>query len=226
MKIIRLAAVCVILGAVFFSWGCQLPAIMSKETRYEKKVPAEYNLKAQSDKKLLVLINQPSWLGGASDLNENLTKAVYANLISSKILKSTALIPYEQIKAFSEKDPDYFYAYPKNAGESLNADLVLFIVIDQKHLEPAQQGIYYKGLLSGRSQLIEVSGGDILWPVSPDGKIVRVEFDVEKGGYDAAGLRLANSFAHCVVRYFYDCPVAKFQTFDDKSQSGWRQWEE
>jgi hypothetical protein len=199
---------------------------MGKPTRDEKKIPAEYDLKTQADKKLLVLVNQPSWLAGPSNLDKNLTKSIHANLIANKILKNTALIQYEQINALREKEPDYFSLYPLNAGQALNADLVLFVSIDQKRLDPVQEKNYYKGLLTGKAQLIEVYSGNILWPVSPDGKALRVEFDVEKGGYDAASIRLAKSFAHCVVRYLYNCPVAKFQIFDDKSQSGWPQWED
>jgi len=200
------------------SSGCQIPALMSKPTRDEKKIPAEYNLKAQSDKKLLILVNQPSWSAGPANLKPYLTKAIQKNIQDNKILKADNFVTYDG-------RTDYVELSPRDSGKAAGADLVLVVAIEQQSVR-VEQIRYYRGLLTGRAQLIDVASGAVLWPNEPDGKNLRIEFDLERNGYDAAVSRLANSFAHCVVRYFYDCSVAKFQIFDDKSQPTWQLWED
>jgi len=80
---------------------------------------------------------------------------------------------------------------------------------------------YYKGFLSVRSNLRDVSTGEKLWPGSAETKGVRVGFEVESHGREAAVARLASASAHCIVRYFYDCPVGKFKIADDIGYISW-----
>ena len=69
--------------------------------------------------------------------------------------------------------------------------------------------------------LFDVSDGGKLWTH----KNIRVGFEIEDRGYDVAVKRMAAVFAHCTVRYLYDCPKKKFKIYGDRSNFSWGDWE-
>jgi hypothetical protein len=228
MKVIKRIVVAVAFLAILLSSGCGVFGLLGTPTQHEKKVPAEYDLAAQSDKKLLVLVNQPAWLGTSADMERRLTEAIHKHIDAklNKKKKKISLIPYEQIAGFNSQQSEHYVPSPAQTGRQLNADLVLYVVINEYQLTQIPRSSYYKGQLAGVAQLTDVQTGKVLWPDSMDGKSITVAFDVEQGGYEAAVARLANSFAYCTVRYFYDCPLDEFKIFDDKSHTSWQQWED
>lgn len=224
MHVINKIIVAITIFAISLCCGCGVFGLFGTPARREKKVPAEFDLKAQSEKKLLVLVNQPAWLVTSADMNRRLTTAIHEKLMDKHTTGYRNLILYEQVADYLSRQPDNYVLSPEQVGRQLGAQLVLYVVLDKYELSQVSESDYYNGLLAGRVQLVDVRMDEILWPDSANGKSIRIEFEVEKGGYETAVVRLNNSFAHCTVRYFYDCPVPQFKIFDDKSHAGWQQW--
>jgi len=210
---------------LLFVCGCIVP-IFTEPTRHEKKIPAEYNLALAEDKKVVVLVENPIWANAPVSLASQLTTELNNNLTDKIGLKSEVLIPYERLQTFKAAAPDAAGLSPSELGKAVGADLVLFAEVHEFALSKTMETDYYKGLLEGRTALFDAGSGQRLWPESELGKVIRVAFDIEEGDYDKATGRLSRAFAHCVTRYLYDCPVAKFKIFEDKSGTGWKDWQD
>jgi hypothetical protein len=210
---------------LLFSPGCIVP-VLTTPTRHEKKIPAEYNLAVIEDRTIVVLVENPIWANAPVGLTSQLTAELNSNLTDKIGLKSEVLIPYERLQTFRATAPDVAGLSPSGLGKAVGADLVLFVEVHDFALSKTIETDYYKGLLEGRAALFDAGSGQRLWPESEHGKLIRVAFDVEQGDYDEAVSRLSRAFAHCVTRYLYDCPVAKFKIFEDKSGTGWRDWQD
>lgn len=205
--------------------GCIIP-IFTTPTRHEKKVPAEYNLTLAKGKKTAVLVDNPIWSKAPVSLTSQLTTAITKNLTDDIGLKSKYLISDEKVHVYRATMQGSSQFSPVDLGRAVGADMVLFAQVQEFEMTQTMETEYYKGLLAGKAALFDVATGQKLWPESESGKPVRVAFDVEKGGYEDAVERLVNAFAHCMTRYLYDCPVPKFKRFDDKSGTGWNQWQD
>jgi hypothetical protein len=176
------------LAMVFPHSGCNLAGVvpvLGTPTRYEKKIPPEYDLAQHEDQKILVLVNQPGWLGAQANLRYYLTEAINEHLTARVKVKSAYLVGYEM----GEMD-------------------------------------YYRGFLAARTMLVDVGSRKKVWPKSGESKTVKVGFEMWQGSQGTAVTRLAASFAHCTVRYFYGCTVANFKIPDDRSGAGWEDWGE
>jgi hypothetical protein len=136
------------------------------------------------------------------------------NIVENKILKSAL-----------DSGTITFGMDASEIGKAVNADLVLFVQLQEFSVSQVTDMDYYKGRLAGRVGLFETSTGQRLWPITESGKRINVLFDVEKGGYTASSTRLLKAFAHCTTRYLYDCPVEKFKIFEDKSSNEWENWQ-
>ncbi len=219
----RKSTVFITVGVLLFSCGCKTVPIMTTPTRHEKKIPAEYNLAAQKDKKVAVIVDDPSWVNAPSSLALQVAADLNSNLTEKLLLPSKNLIPYEQEQALGTGTPEAG-AMPVQLGKAVGADLVLFAQLHTFRLAQITETQYYRGELAGMAALFDCDSGQQLWPQEQQGKVIRVAFDLEQGDYDAASNRLARAFAHCITRYLYDCPVAKFKIFEDKSGTGWEDW--
>jgi hypothetical protein len=208
-----------------FTCGCIVP-ILTTPTRHEKKVPAEYNLTLDKGKKIAVLVENPIWSNAPVSLTSQLTTAVTKNLTDDLGLKSKDIISNEKVQAYRVTMQSSSQLSPVELGRAVGADLVLFAQVQEFNLTQTMETEYYKGLLVGKAALFDVATEQKLWPESESGKSVRVAFDLEQGSYDDAVDRLVNAFAHCVTRYLYDCPVPKFKIFEDKSGTGWNEWQD
>jgi hypothetical protein len=216
----RKAEVFVTIAVLLFSCGCGTVPLLTTPTRHEKKVPAEYNLAAQKDKKVMVVVYSPAWVTAPASIVSKLTDDLEMNLTEQLKLECDNLILYENLK------PKSCMSVPPGPwlGKDFGADLVLYAELHEFNLEKVTETDYYKGQLEGKAALFEAGSEHRLWPQSEPGKVIRIAFDVEQGDYDKAIDRLSRAFAHCTTRYLYDCPVAKFKIFEDKSGTGWENW--
>jgi hypothetical protein len=212
-------------AVLLFSTGCIIP-IFTTPTRHEKKVPAEYNLTLDKGKKIAVMVDNPIWSRAPISLTSQLTTAITKNLTDELGLKSKYLISDAKVQAYRATMQGSSQLSPVELGRAVGADFVLFAQVQEYELIQTAETEYYKGLLAGKAVLFDVAAGQKLWPESESGKPVRVAFDIEKGSHDDAVERLVNAFAHCVTRYLYDCPVPKFKIFEDKSGTGWNEWQD
>jgi len=211
-------------GVLLFNCGCGTVPLLTTPTRYEKKVPAEYNLAAQEKKKVVVMVDNPAWVNAPSSLALQLAADLNDNLTGKLALSSKNVVSCEKVQTFRASTPGADRLSPSQLGKAVGADLVLFAELHQFSLAQVTETQYYRGELAGKAALFDCGSGRQLWPAAQEGKFIRVAFDVEEGDYNAANNRLAAAFAHCITRYLYDCPVAKFKIFEDKSGTGWEDW--
>lgn len=214
----------IFLFSVIFSSGCGLIAMMGSETPSEKEVPAEFKLADKEGQKMLVLVNQPAWIGAPPVLRGELTDMINKKLVENVKLNSSNIIDYKTLSDFRAKRVDFSMMSEAQIGKALGANFILLLVLDGCSMSKLPDTDYYKGLLEGQAVLIDVETDKKLWPQQGGTKVVRVGFEVEVSGAATALRRLAGSMAHCVTRYFYDCPNHRFKTADDKSDVVWESW--
>jgi hypothetical protein len=203
--------------------GCGVISRLGTPTRYEKKVPAEYDITKRKGEKILVLVKQPLWLDAQENLRFYLTGAMNAGFVGRMKWETENLVSYEQLSKFRSARSDFSLLSPARAGKELGADMVLFVMVEDFELNRVEDAGLYKGALAVQTVLFDAAGGNKLWPVSEKSKAVRVGFDVESGR-EKALTRLAGSAALCTTRYLFNCPVAYYKTFDDISGQAWQNW--
>jgi hypothetical protein len=196
-------------------------SIFGTPTRHEKKIAAEYDLASRKNEKMLVLVEQPAWLNTEVNLRYHLTKRLNDKLLKSVRIPARHLASYEALSSLRSSRRDFASLPPSKVAAALDADVVLFVMIEACRLERAAETSYYRGAMSVRSALYDAATAAQLWPESPNGRSVRVGFDLESRSREAAVQRLAAAAAHCTVRYLYDCPQAEFGISDDKSAVEW-----
>ena len=209
--------------SIVFCQGCALIGIFGSETSSEKKIPAEIRLfpgkTVDKNKKLLVLIRQPSYLNAPPLLTQILTEQIQVRLVANAVLSPVNLVGSDAFAQFRKSTPSFYAMSPQELGKALNADWILVADLNVFQLANIEDTAYCSGELSGRVFLIEVAGDRQLWPANAAGRKIDVGFDIEKRGAKPAFERLASSFAHCATRYFYDCPRNRFKISDEKTVS-------
>ena len=214
---------------LFAGGGCQtgvlLAGILGSPTRHEKTVEAEYDLTGEVQPHILVLVNQPGWLVTRQNLRFHVTAAVNKSLMKKLDMPAELLFDYRRISESRSSGPAGSVS-PAELGSKLGADMVLLVVLENYRLNNMPESDYLKGFLQAQAALLEVSTGDKLWPAeTPYGKTIPVGFEIEAGGREVAVKRLARSLAHCITRYFYDCPMDQFRISDDRTGEAWENWE-
>ena len=208
-----------------FCSGCESIGVLVTPTRHERKIPAEYDLTGQTDKRVLVLVKQPAYLNAQENLRYYITNAVRENLVAKTMTDRENIVSYERLSEFRSSESDFSLLSPASIGRALEADMVLLIVVESYELSEMAESGYHKGALATRSVLLETSTGKKLWPQAESSKSVRVGFEFEGGGQKVAVTRLAVAAGHCIVRYFYDCLKKKFRIADDKTHISWDDWD-
>jgi hypothetical protein len=209
--------------AVCLSGGCAaLVGRMATPTRHEMKVPAEQNLAEPKGERILVLVSQPGWLDAQANLRYYVTRAVNRQLANKLKIEPRQVVDYNEVSEFRSKRTDFAFLSPAEVGSALKADKVVLISIEDFQLvDQADTGVY-NGLLSAQTAVFDVAAGARIWPSAQTARNVKVGFEAEKRGRDAAICRLADSLAYCMVRYFYDCPMDEFKMADDLNAVGWK----
>ncbi|MHC4068270.1 MAG: hypothetical protein ACYS18_04855 [Planctomycetota bacterium] len=218
------AGVLIVLFLAFCS-GCQAIGVLATPTRHEQEIPAEYDLTVQTDKRVLVLVNQPAYLNAQENLRYYITNAVRENLVAKTRIDRENIVSYERLSEFRSSEPDFSLLSPAVIGRALEADMVLLIAVESYELSEMVESGYHKGALATRSVLLDTPAEKKLWPQAEKSKSVRVGFEFEGDGQKAAVTRLATAAGHCIVRYFYDCPKKKFRIADDKTHISWEDWD-
>jgi hypothetical protein len=200
-------------------------AVLGMPSSHEKKVTAEYGLADSKSQKILVLVNQGVWLNADVNLCYYLTEAVNEELQDKVKIGPDHLISYSKLAEIRSKQPGLTQLSPVELAAALDADMVLLVELESYGLNELPEGGYYKGYLNARAVLLETAPMVKLWPESERAKFIKVGFDVESGGKEAAVVRLANALAYGIVRHLYNCPKDKFKFADDRSGAHWQDWE-
>lgn len=208
---------------VFYS-GCGFVSLLGTPSRHEKKIPAEYELANHKDQRILVLVDQPAWLEAEVNLRLHLTEAIGENLIKKTKIAPECVVGYSELSKFRSNESNFSLLSPVEVGKALDANVVLFVLLEDYQLGRIAETGYYKGFLGAQSILVDVKNAQKVWPESEKSKSIKVGFEVEENGREAATTRLVNACAHCTVRYLYNCPKDKFKIFDDRTTIGWKNW--
>ncbi len=211
------------LVVIFFYNGCGIVGLMGTPSQYEKKIPAEYDLAKQKGQKILVLVEQPAWLGAEMNLRYYLTEAMRKSLTAKVEVQSEYILSYDELSRFRSKRGDFSLLSPAAVGKALGADIVLLVTIQNYRLNEMAETGYYSGFLDAQTALFETATGEKLWPKSAERKSIRVGFETGKKGQEAAVGRLVNACAYCTTRYLYNCPKYKFKIFDEIREVGWEE---
>ena len=214
---------CTALSVLFFQAGCNpgLFAVLGTPTSAETKIPAEYDITKQKDRKILVLVDQPAYLNVQANMRYLLTDTVEKMLQMRLKIKPEFIIDYNKLADFRSKTFDFSLLSPREIGKALGADLVLMIVINDCRISDIGQAGFFTGRLDAEAQLINVSTSEKLWPTIEKTRKIAVGFESERRGPDAAAVRLAVAAAHCVTRYLYNCHKNKFEISDEIKDVGW-----
>ena len=218
----------IILATLFFHSGCKyggIVGILGTPSYHEIKIPAEYDLTERPDQKILTFVNQPAWLGAQANLRYYLTEAINRNLTVEVEIPSDYLVPYSELSEFRSNKEDFSLLSPTEVGEALDANMVLLVMLEDYQLDKMAEANYYKGLLSARAVLLDVATGKKLLPKLANSKSIRVGFELESRGREIAIKRLVAALAHCTTRYLYNCHKTKFNIAEDKSRTGWKEWD-
>ncbi len=211
----RIVTLLILTGFVLYG-GCKLVGIMGTPTASETKVPAEYPIGKRAKGKLVVLVQQLDWLNVQTDLRPVLTEALNVMLCQKIKIDKKAVIGYEQLVEFRRARPDFSSLRPEQIAAGLGVETILLIVIDDYRLYEFPLDGYHKGLLDIRGYVLDAASGEVLWPQTGEGKRVSLALEAERGDKQACAVRLARAAAHCIVRYFYDCPSDKFRTWGER----------
>jgi hypothetical protein len=218
---VRLVVVFCAVATMLACSGCGIVSLLGTPTRHERKIPAEYDLTKHGDEKILVLVEQPAWLGAEANLRYELTKGLSHRLKDRIGIDGEHLVSYDKLSRFRSSQPNFSVLSAPQIGTALKADLVLYVLIESYEMRNMDHTNLYSGSLNVRAALYESAAGERLWPQSTGGKSIPVGFDVETGDRDAAVARLAAASAHCTVRHLYDCPEDEFGIFEDRSSVSW-----
>ncbi len=203
--------------------GCSpgVVAVMATPTSAETKIPAEYDITQQKDKKILVLVDQPANLIAHPNLRYFITDSVYKFLKDRLKINPQLFIDYDKLADFRSSTLDFSLLSPDKVGSELGADLVLLIIINDCRIAQMGGTNYFSGSLDAQAQLIDIATGQKLWPTLENARAIKVGFESERRGPDAAAVRLAVAAAHCVTRYLYNCPKNQFRISDEAGTVGW-----
>jgi len=208
--------------------GCQaisLPALLGTPTSAEKKIPAEYNLTEQKDKKILVLVDQPAYFATGINLRYFLTDMIIRMLQSNAKLGSEQFIDYDALAEFRANSDTFWLLTPEQVGSRLGAQLVLFVIVSDYQITLVGDTGLNNGLLEVQAAIVDVATGQRLWPTLEQAKVIQVSFESKRQDSEAAAVRLAVAAAHCVTRYFYNCRKDKFTISEERTGLGWEDYE-
>jgi len=203
--------------------GCapQFLAVIGTPTKSEQQDTAEYDLSKNKTQKILVFVDQPTYLSDYPNLRFYLSDVINRILRDKAKVKPELLINYQALADLRMKTPDFSILTPPQIGQKLGADLVLAVTIIDCKVSELSGGVYYSGSLDAHAALYSVSSSEKLWPAAEQSRLVQVGFESERRGRDAAVIRLAAAAAHCVTRYLYNCPKINFKISDERTASGW-----
>lgn len=209
---------------ILFCGGCRIIGVLGIPTRHEQRIPAEYDLSRAKDKKVLVLVEQPTWLGAEVNLRYQITNAVIANLMSDIRFRQEQFVSYDELLNYRQRKANFSLLSPVEIGEALNADIVLHVMLGRYEVTKLADSKYYNGLLDLRAVLYDVASAKKLWPSEDKSKVVKVGLDAESRGSEVVNGRLVKASSHCIVRYLYNCPKDRFKIAGDRSEVDWEKW--
>jgi hypothetical protein len=124
------------------------------------KVAAQHDM---SEKKVLIWVDDAYLAQPHHLLRRELTNQLASNLRQNQAVAD--LVDYSQMARFRQTNPNYADQTIQQLGRQMQADEVLYIMIDKFQLQHQAGKGFYRPQLSGYSKVIDVATGNRLWPV-------------------------------------------------------------
>src|SRR4030042_123928 len=115
-KIEKLTVFCIFAG-VSLCGGCGVVGVMGTPSQYEEKIPAEYDLAGQKGRKIVVLVEQPSWLSAQANLRYYLTQAISRDLTAKVKVPPQDILSYDKLSEFRSSKSDFSSLSPAEVGK-------------------------------------------------------------------------------------------------------------
>jgi hypothetical protein len=207
------------LGVAVMVCGCgpRLIPVLSTPTRYEEKIPAQYDIAARAQGKIAVLVQGAPSPG----IRLILTDAILLELEKKTSVKKSNLVPGSAMADLRKDEQRYLSMSQAQIGEAVGAGTVLVVKIVNYGLYPLPTGGYYDATIKVSATLIDVKTGVLLWPVDGPGREVSLAYDAERGTPDSVSAKILTYTAHGVARFLYDCPKAYFRTPGEQRTTEW-----
>jgi hypothetical protein len=189
--------------------------ILAKPTYGEQKIPAEYDLKANSEGGILIYVEPAIGSGAGVSLQPKIANIIKAHMVQKAKIKDQYIDPRSQASLFRSENDEFQGLSPVQIGKKLSAGLVLHVRIENYGLYEMSDRGYYGGSMTTQSVLYEVESGKVLWPVDGKGKLFRTKVELEIGGQKATTDRLLRAMGYCIVRNFYDCIRNQYRIKDE-----------
>jgi hypothetical protein len=221
----KMTNICILLALTVILSGCEvlnLGEILVTPTYGEQKIPAEYDLKANSEGEILIFVEGSPSSGSSLSLEDQISKVVKSYMVKRAKIKDKYVFPLSRLSMARGNGDSLKGLSPVQIGKKLNKSLVLHVIIDNNQLYQMSGRGYYDGTLVTRTRLFDVETGQVLWPDEKGGRIVKTHVELETAGRKAASQRLQSATGHCIVRSLYNCIRNKYrikdevENFDDK----------
>ena len=215
-----------IFGLVFavFCGGCNIFGLIFSETAHEKRVKAQFRLQEYGSEGVLVFVDSLKRADVAYGFDSRLEKSIRDYLVKKVRLKREDILGSEELSGLRSGRADFDMMSPVAVGAALGAGKVLYVRIENYDLFDIDGRGYYEGFLITRSILFDAGTGATLWPKSRTGEVIRVKVELETMGREATLDRLTTATAHCISRYFYDCPGNQFKRSEEEVIYGMDNW--
>lgn len=203
------AALMMLLGGLLVLAGCNVFGFLTQPGPFEEKVPPQYDLVGQQDRKILLLIECPRSSGVDYDVKQKLMHSF------DKYLRSQMKIQPENLVFAPPQTGLTLTQDPVKMARELQAGYVLLIQVDKYELAPLSPAKYFAGQIISQAVLMDTELDMAVWPKGSGGKIIHVGVDLETESREMALTRLTSTTAHCVLRYLYPCKKIGFKSADE-----------
>jgi len=203
-------------SAAAFWLGCAIAGNLASETPSEKVTPAEFNL-ADTEGKIVILVNQPGWIKAPMDLRTSLTKAINLALEEKAGIKKDRLIEYDDVLNARRSLPEGKKDEPNEIAAKLGAQYVLDVQIMDFDLSTFAEKDFFNGIMTTKSCLLDAKDKK-LWPEDEAYRSITVEIEDEKGTMETSVAKMSAATAYCITRYFYDCKTVRFRVPEEHKE--------
>ena len=146
------------------SVGCKNTiGVLASPTNYEKKIPAEYNLRKEAKKrKILVVVDRAPASGPNKKVMPLLAGMIEEFLVKKAKINKKYILPYEEVDPLSTVEGNMLAADPVKIGSDAGAELVLYVLIESYNIRviDKRRG-YFGAAIVTRSMLFDVASGAI-----------------------------------------------------------------
>lgn len=200
----------VILCSFIAGSGCKFIGILGTPGAFEKKIPPQYDLQAQQNRKILLWVECPRSSNADYDVQEKLMAGFQVYLTGQAGIRPENIV-------MNRPDASIDYTQdPMTIARSMGIGYVLLVQVDDYELFRLNIRDYYSGRMLSHAVLMDADLGVTVWPEKTAAKVVEVDVDMETKGRSAALSRLVSATAHCTMRYLYPCEKLKFNVSEEK----------